>query len=572
MANENQDLLKTAKNHLFSCSSAVRGTGLFAATLFVMMSSLANAHDDDAATSVEACETSSSFGAVTIDNLEAPYSTEKSFQALLSSRLGKSVLKNLWVNSSKSAPCFAISDTPIWGAVVSRIPADVVGVEMANDESHALIYVSGVPDYTIETPNLFTSFKPGNIYGVYKLNAEPQADTNTEHEFATAGAVAFFVNGSSIFNYSDTFSYQDKGAWLYNANVAEATIVNSDVAHATPSNFPGFDASRGIFHNHQMSVKFLTQLQDPFVTGEMAHSKQVGFAIDGFAIYGPIGFTSKDESSGLGVLRSSYVKRSWMDDENGGSGHRSALPDWIVRGWNGEYTGETLRNSFEKNKADMLFSDGASEGAVTYSGDDEKLAAEIEFLASEHELKRDDQGYVYWEHEVTTPAGAKVTTRNYLLKSSDIWGPDVRQTILPVSYQAADLDKFLFQAEIGSFAEDYDYIQGYGDLDFYNGIESYVPEHGAAIYHYVSPYDADISDEDRLTKATFPYFIGIEYKGVVDPFNRASISENEKGAYLAENRDQYTAIMDLGVTGKDEDGNIEESSVFSTWIAELGAE
>lgn len=515
---------------------------------------------------IEVCESATYFGVGIVGSLSAPYNKIASLTALLSSPLGKSVLKNLWVNHDRLHPCFAISNTPIWEPVVSRIPTDIVGIEVPNSLEHALIYVTGVPDYTIETPPFFTSFKPGNIYGVYKLAAEPKVDTRVVHEFASAGAIGLFVNGSSIFNYTDTFSYQNKGAWTYDANVAEASIVNSDVAHATPSNLPQFPKSRGIFHNHQMSREVLKQLNDSFSRGAKEHSKVIGYAIDSYPIYGPLGYSSRDMSSGVKVLKSSYVKRDWIAIENGGSNHRSSLPGWVVRGWNNDNTGDTLLNLSQKPKIDMLFTDGKKDGPVHYTGNDEKLAKEIQFLTETRGLVRDKEGYVYWESEILMPNGVKTITRNYLLRSSDLWGADISQKILPVSYQVADQDKFLFSAITGTFAEDYEFVPGYGDLDFFNGIESYVADRGQAIYHYVTPYSTDdVADKERLNKASFPYFVGVQFKGIVDTFNRATQKETSKAQYLTESRSLYKPVFDLGVVGKDANNEIQYASVIDTW-------
>jgi hypothetical protein len=516
----------------------------------------------------EMCRTSAFLGDRNFRSLSAPFNQRSSYDELKSTPLWKNVISELLVNVDKTKPCFAMSDTPIWGKVVSKIPADVVGIRVSNDLKTALIYVTGIPDYTMETPKLFASFKPGNIYGVYKISSEPKADSRPLHELVDKGAIGLFVNGVSIFNYTDSFSYNDKGVFAYDANVAEASIVNSDISHATPSDAPNFPKSRGIFHNHQMSIELLTQLKDPYVAGARAHSKLVGFAIDSYPIYGPLGYTSRDKSSGIKVLKPSYVKRSWLS--SAGTGNRSSIPDWVVRNWDGSNaTGANLVNLFGKPKADMLLSDAGGEGPVKYNGDDAKLAAEIAALDKKHGLKRDSQGHVYWETNVRTPRGKTVAVRNYLLKSSDLWGAKVGAEILPVSFQVADKDKFLFKAVIGAFAEDYEFISGYGDLDFYNGIDSYVPEQNRSVYHYVASFRGDVSDKKRLKTASFPYFIGIRYKGVVDPFN-ASLADKARAKYLTENEDKYRTVFDLGIIGRGDNNKPQRASVIEVWKTTLG--
>jgi len=546
---------------------------LSTASLFALATAV-SAHDGKSRerANIEICESAAIFDDGIRKSLSAPYNQADSLKNLLLQPIGTGVLKHLWMNPDPQAPCFAISDTPIWGAVVSRIPANVVAVEIAKTFDHALIYVAGLPDYTITTPSLFTSFKPGNIYGVYKISAFPQDNPRQVHDYVSGGAAGFLVNGVAIFGFTDTFSYKDKGAWLYDANVAEAAIVNTDIAHATPQNIPELPKSRGIFHNHQMSREVLKQIDDPFVRGEKQHSKAVGFAIDSYPIYGPLGFTSKDASAGLKVLRSSYVKRGWLSADNGGTGHRSSLPGWTVRGSDGTYSGPKLLNLFEKLKEDMLFNDGKTEGPITYSGKDTLLAEEIQALSKNKELKRDEQGYVYWEADVAMPDGSTTTARNYLLKSSDLWAAKIGENILPATYEKADQDKFVFSAVTGAFAEDYEFVSGYGDLDFHNGIDSFLPDRGHSAYHYVTPYAADLADTERLSKASFPYFIGIQFRGVIEPLNHMTTSEAEKAAYLTRNRNTYIPVFDLGVVGKDDKKTVQRASVIETWRATLGSD
>lgn len=513
------------------------------------------------------CSTAAFLGDGQRQALMPPFDAAERFAALQRTDLWKNVLSRLLVNVDKANPCFGFSDQESWTKVVSRIPADVVAVQISEDSKDALIYVSGVPDYQMEMPKVFSSFKPGETYGIFRISSEPTPDDRPVHASSGKGTVGVFVNGVSIFNYTDTFAYEDEGLWSYDANVAEALIVNSDISHATPSNLPQFPGSRGIYHNHRVSSILLHQLQDPFVAGKLEPSKLLGFAIDSNPIYGPVGYTSTDRSSGLKVLTSSYVPRRWLAEQ--GTGHRSSIPGWAVVNWDGSHvSGSQLLNLFQRDKADVLYADGASEGPVTYAGTDERLAAEIDALQASVGLQRDSQGYVYWEGSVPMPGGGTATTQNYLLNSSELWGPDFDTEILPASYQIADVDKFYFQARLGSFAEDYDYVDGYGDLDFYNGIDSYLPDRGTHAYHYVTPFAAGIDDEHRMNAASFPYVVGIQYKSKVDSFND-TLDNAERIAYLAAHGNGLKTLVDLGITGRDENGKNLLGAVTALWQQKL---
>ncbi len=527
-------------------------------TMLATAPAFAHGETDAGDKAVFRCRTAGPITAKARGVLAAPYATADGFAALEKTPLWRNVLAHLRVNLDKKNPCFGFSDQPSWTEAVSRIPADVVAIEMSDDYGDAIVYVSGIPDYRMEMPKLFSSFKPGETYGIFRIAATPEADDRPVHELASKGTIGIFVNGVSMFNYTDTFAYADKGIWSYDANVAEVSIVNSDVSHATPSNLPQFPQSRGIFHNHQVSSILLRQLNDPFVTGRKQHSRLLGFAIDSNPIYGPVGYTSKDKSSGLKVLKSSYVPRAWLAGQ--GTGNRSSVPEWVVLNWNGSNaSGGQLLNLFGKNKADVLFTDGATAGPVTYAGGDTKLAAEIKALQEKVGLQRDAQGYVYWEGSVTLPGGGGAKVRNYLLNSADLWGPAFGQKILPASYQIADIDKFYFQAGLGAFSEDYEYVAGYGDLDFYNGIDSYLPDRGASAYHYATPFSAGLGDRDRLKRSSFPYFVGIQYKSRVLRFND-SLDTTGRVSYFADNAGRLKTLFDLGVTARGAEG-----AVPSTW-------
>lgn len=292
----------------------------------------------------------------------------------------------------------------------------------------------------------------------------------------------------------------------------------------------------------------------------------IAYGLDGNPVYGPLGYTTTDGSDALKVLRSSYVKRDWLDST---TSHRSSLPEWAVANWDSKAaSGTSILNLSGLDKSNVLYSDGKLDGVVSYSGTDTSLSAEIAWyntLSNGHPLSEDASGYAYWEQTVTLPDNkGTAKTRNYLLKSSDLWGPGYTETIQPGMYPTDRKDEFSFTAAVGSFAEDYEFVEGYGDLDFYNGIDSYIPDLGKSEYHYVTTFSSNLTDTDRLGGVAFPYVLGIQYKGEIDPFNSDGATRID---FLADSNNGLETVYDLGITSKDDSGNLTSGSVVETWEA-----
>jgi YHYH protein len=177
-------------------------------------------------------------------NLAAPFNTEIAFNELTQSNLGQEVITNLWVNRDKTNPDFAQSPVAVWD--IDGIPTSIVGIQVDAARTYALVYYAGVPDYVITEPGI--SNEPTNQYGILKIPTAPTADTDTVHALTSSGNVGIFVNGSGIFNYTDTFTWERGGVWSYEAFKAEAAAINDDGAHSNPT---------GAFHNHVQSADTL---------------------------------------------------------------------------------------------------------------------------------------------------------------------------------------------------------------------------------------------------------------------------------------------------------------------------
>jgi len=167
--------------------------------------------------------------------------------------------------------------------------ADVRGVKY--NDTYVYASSSGIPSYSIGPwPGNPGSPTDGNW--TFRIARNPQPKTGTKTATGL-GHIGVWVNGVTIFNASDARSYNNKNVWHQNAIIVEG---------------PGFDACGGHpamveYHNHQNANCMFTE-------SSQMHSAIVGFAFDGYPIYGPYGYTNTDGSGEIRRIKSSYRKRS----------------------------------------------------------------------------------------------------------------------------------------------------------------------------------------------------------------------------------------------------------------------
>ena len=134
---------------------------------------------------------------------------------------------------------------------------------------------------------------PEDVSHVIVLPLEPEP-TTTECDTGI-GSVGYYVNGTSVYNWTDAQSYNNEGVWYTLAPVAE--VYDVDIC--------GGHAANGDYHHHFYS-ECLAELVGDEGDG---HSPLYGFAADGYPIYGPW------QNDGT-LARSSWVAR---DYDNAGS-------------------------------------------------------------------------------------------------------------------------------------------------------------------------------------------------------------------------------------------------------------
>ncbi len=189
------------------------------------------------------------------------------------------------------------------------------------------VYVStnGIPAY-ITGP--FLDGNPSlasDQNAIFKFPLNPVENTGTPTP-TTGGNIGVFINGVALFDYRDGVSWNNQtqaegggpimgppgqGIWNRDAVVAERT---------------GFDCAKGHpamgnYHHHQNPSAFnldlvtLSTICDTYaadglyVINTLEHSPLIGYAYDGFPIYGAYAFANTDGTGGITRMKSSYQLR-----------------------------------------------------------------------------------------------------------------------------------------------------------------------------------------------------------------------------------------------------------------------
>ncbi len=189
------------------------------------------------------------------------------------------------------------------------------------------VYVStqGIPAY-VTGP--FLDGNPSlasNQNAIFKFPLTPQQNTGTLTN-TNAGNIGVFINGVALFDYRDGVSWKNStgamaggplggtgdGVWNRDAIVAERA---------------GFDCSKGHpamgnYHHHQnpsaynLDLTVISNVCNLYVADGLyaidstVHSPLIGYAYDGFPIYGAYGYKNTDGTGGIVRMKSSFSLRN----------------------------------------------------------------------------------------------------------------------------------------------------------------------------------------------------------------------------------------------------------------------
>ncbi|MBS4028479.1 MAG: YHYH protein [Ignavibacteriales bacterium] len=177
------------------------------------------------------------------------------------------------------------------GAVgYNNIPADVQHVFYASD----YVYVSStnIPSYHIGpwngNPNVAS-----NQNFTFKITRTPTQNTGTKTA-TSLGHIGVLSNGVTIFNAKDAMSYNNQNIWHQNAVVVEAPSFDTCFGHPQ---------QHGEYHHHQNPKCLYTPIPNE-------HSPIVGYAFDGFPLYGSNAFANTNGTGNIVRMKTSFRKRN----------------------------------------------------------------------------------------------------------------------------------------------------------------------------------------------------------------------------------------------------------------------
>ena len=164
------------------------------------------------------------------------------------------------------------------------------------------VYISCtcIPGYSIGpwtgNPNVAS-----NQNFVFKITRNPLQNTGTLTNVGL-GHIGVWTNGVSVFNVSDAQSYMSQGIWNRNAYYWEGPGFDNCLGHPQ---------MQGEYHHHVSPTCLYNDADSTH------HSPIIGYAFDGFPIYGAYAYTNTNGTGAIKRMISSYVLSAATTRTNG---------------------------------------------------------------------------------------------------------------------------------------------------------------------------------------------------------------------------------------------------------------
>lgn len=213
--------------------------------------------------------------------------------------------------------------------IADAVEANVQTVQYST--SWVYVTTNGIPAYITGpfmdgNPSLATD---QNAIFKYPLNPVQNTGTLTA---TSGGNIGVFINGVALFDYRDGVAWDASTSALCGGpgnppcpgGPAASMPWNRD---AIPAEMAGFDCSKGHpamgnYHHHQnpsafnLDLTVLSTICDMYAADGLyainsgQHSPLIGFAYDGFPIYGAYAYANTDGTGGIVRMKSSYQLRN----------------------------------------------------------------------------------------------------------------------------------------------------------------------------------------------------------------------------------------------------------------------
>lgn len=224
------------------------------------------------------------------------------------------------------------NSTPITDAVQANVQT------VQYNTTNVYVSATGIPAYITGpfqdgNPSLATAQNK-----IFKFPRTPTQNTGTATA-TTGGNIGIFKNGVALFDYRDGVAWNNTTQALCGGPGNTACPGGPGTTQAwnrdaIPAERPGFDCSKahpamGNYHHHQnpsafnLDLTVLSTVCDTYpsdglyVINTSQHSPLLGFAYDGFPIYGAYAYTNVDGTGGISRMKSSYQLKSQTTRTNG---------------------------------------------------------------------------------------------------------------------------------------------------------------------------------------------------------------------------------------------------------------
>jgi hypothetical protein len=243
----------------------------------------------------------------------------------------KTILLAILISTFSYLSAQTVTDKMItswWFNTTSQTYSGTNGTVTVNVEAvyytSSLVYVksSGVPSYYADNQSKFDAKDQTNVFKLPRTQTVGTAATRTY--LRDEGNVCVFIDGSVGLSPCDGKSYNSAGVWHQIAYKFEGSDFDSYYGHSTPG---------GQYHHHVNPSPL-------YSSSSSAHSGIVGYAFDGYPIYGPYGYTNINGTGAIKRMTSSWGLRNITT--------RTTLPDGSTASSSGPtLTAQSLGKYFE---------------------------------------------------------------------------------------------------------------------------------------------------------------------------------------------------------------------------------